>query len=375
MSPVNISGSIRKNISILAATVGVLVGAATASHAQLTTTTYFGVNATEWKTVNGSMKLDFDWVRNRFVVQHEYGVAPPKYATIDLATKNLLQFAQTPSGTFHETLLTVMPQQWNNFGQGTTFVSSGGSGNIYAIDPSGSVSTFATGLPNGTGAPTGTRYTTVRWDEYGVANSDLFYANESSGQVSRVDSSGNIVWTTTLFHNSQELALPEAMIVLGVNSRWGPYQRKVIVGQNSFSTNIFSIDPASGSYSVLTSPIPGAPETFRVYHSRTGAPLALYASVYNGMNSKIVQLTNFGGVPNLQTDDLFIARELSTGGEIYHVYWDSGSNSFQGNLIASFNGSGYFLEDMVFAPVPEPGSLLALSAGLASLFALRRRKA
>lgn len=357
-----------------------LVGAAglgILSHAQVTVTTYHGVVATEWLTTNGTMKMDYDWVRDRFVVQHEYGAAPPKYATIDLATKNLTHFAQTTSGMYHETLLTVMPQNWNNYAQGTTFVSSAGSGNIFAIDPNGNVSTFATGLPNGTGAPTPTRYTTVRWDEYGVANNDLFYANESSGQVSRVDSNGNIVWTTTLTDPGyQQLALPEAMIVLGVNPRWGPFQRSVIVGQNSgVSWNIFRIDPATGNYTVMTSPIPDAPESFRVFHSRTGAPLALYVSLYNGANSKIIQLTNFANIPNLQPNDLFIAGEDYGGGTIWHVYWDSTANSFQAQLIAQFTSNqAYFLEDMVFAPVPEPGSLLSLAAGLGGVGLLRRRR-
>jgi hypothetical protein len=353
------------------------IGLCFLSHAQVTSTTYYGVTATEWKTVDGNMKMDYDWVRDRFVVQYQYGsAAPPKYATIDLATKTLTHFAQTTTGTFHETLLTVMPQSWNNYAQGTTFVSSGGSGNIYAIDPNGTVSVFASGLPSGWNpSATPTRYTTVRWDEYGVANNDMFYANEGGGEVCRVNSTGSIVWTAPLrLPGTLNQALPEAMIVLGANPRWGAFQNSVVVGQNSATdATTFIIDPLNGSYTTITSPMGYAPESFRVYHSRTGAPLALYVSLYGGANSKIIQLTNFAGVPNLQVDDLFIAREINGGGEIYHVYWDSTANAFQSQLIASFAGPGYFLEDMVFAPVPEPTSLFALMAGVGISGLFKRR--
>ncbi len=77
--------------------------------AQVTVSTNFGVTATDWTTTNGNRKMDFDWVRNRFVIQYLYGSIPPQYATIDLATKTLTHFAQTTGPTFYETLLTVLP--------------------------------------------------------------------------------------------------------------------------------------------------------------------------------------------------------------------------------------------------------------------------
>lgn len=359
-------------------------------HAQVTVSTNFGVTATEWTSTNGNMKMDFDWVRNRFVIQYLYGSTPPQYATIDLATKTLTHFTQTTSGTFHETLLTVMPTSWNGYSQGTTFVSSGGSGSIFAINPTtGAVSTFTSGLPSAwNSAATPTRYTTVRWDEFGVANNDLFYCNEGSGEVVRVGSAGNIVWNTALSYTDQfgnrKQGLPEAMIVLGSNPRWGIFQNKVLVGQNFPESTMFTLDPATGAFTTLISPIAtnptnGAPESFRLFHSRTGAPLALYVSLYNGGNSKIYQLTNFGNVPNLQPNDLFIAHEANGGGEVFHVYWDNTTNNFVSQQIASFYGPGYFLEDMVFAPqsaVPEPGSLLLFSigAGGVGMFLKRPRK-
>jgi hypothetical protein len=108
---------------------------AQAAHATVTVTTNYGVVATEWTTTNGNMKMDFDWVRDRFVIQYNYGTVPPQYATIDLATKALNHLASTTSSTYFETLLTVLPQNWNNYVQGTTFVSSGGTGKIFAIAP------------------------------------------------------------------------------------------------------------------------------------------------------------------------------------------------------------------------------------------------
>ena len=354
---------------------------AQAAHATVTVTTNYGVVATEWTTTNGNMKMDFDWVRNRFVIQYNYGTIPPQYATIDLATKALNHLASTTSSTYFETLLTVLPQSWNNYVQGTTFVSSGGTGNIFAISPTGGVTTFTSGLPSAHNWwATPTNYTTVRWDEFGVANHDLFYANEGSGEVSRVDSLGSIVWTTALSYTDSygytQQGLPEALIVLGSNPRWGTFQNKVLVGQNYPTSTMFTIDPATGSFQAVTSPIPGAPESFRLYHSRTGAPLALYVSLYGGSNSKIYQLSNLTGIPNLQPDDLFIAREANGGGEVYHVYWDSSANSFVSQQIAAFSGPGYFLEDMVFAPqavVPEPTSLLLFATGTVAVGALRKR--
>lgn len=350
--------------------------------AQVTVSTNFGVTATDWTTTNGQMKMDFDWVRNRFVVQHPYGSVPPRYATIDLATKTLTQFAQTTGSTYYETLLTVLPTSWNGYSQGTTLVSSGGTGKIFAISPTGAVSTFTSGLPNAHNfGATPTNYTTVRWDEFGVANNDLFYANEGSGEVCRVDSLGNIVWTTALNYTDGsgvlKQGLPEAMIVLGSNPRWGTFQNKVLVGQNFPTSTMFTIDPATGAFSAVTSPINGAPESFRLFHSRTGAPLALYVSLFTwGGNSKIFQLTNLNNIPNLQPNDLFIAREANGGGEVYHVYWDNTANSFVSQQIASFSGTGYFLEDMVFAPqsvVPEPSSLLLFSVGAGGLGMFLRR--
>lgn len=374
--------SLRGGVCVLAqrwmlVTLGVLL----LSLAQAQVTTNFGVTASVWTTTNGNMKMDYDWVRDHFVIQYLYGTIPPQYATIDLSTKTLTHLAQTSSNTFFETLLTVLPSNWNSYTQGTTLVSSGGTGKIFAISPTGAVSTFTAGLPSAhNGFATPTNYTTVRLDEFGVANNDLFYANEGSGQVSRVDASGNIVWTTALSYTDsygfRQQGLPEAMIVLGSNPRWGSFQNKVLVGQNFPTSTMFTMDPATGAFAALTSPIPGAPESFRLFHSRTGAPLALYVSLYGGTNSKIFQLTNLNSIPNLQPDDLFIAREANGGGEVYHLYWDPAANSFVTQQVAAFNMPGYFLEDMVFAPqgvIPEPSSLLLFSIGAGSVGMFWRR--
>jgi hypothetical protein len=335
-------------------------------------TTYYGVQGSFWAHAGPpgrNMKMDYDHVRQRFVVQYDHVSVPPKYGTLDLNTKSFSHFFTGWGTTYllNETLLTVLPTNWGSYSQGTTFVTQGGGGAIYAVDPLGNATQFASGLPSvGTGP---TYYSTVRWDAFGVANHDMFYANEGTGHVVRLNSSGSVVWQTILRDPSTgQTFRPESMIVLGNNPRWGPYQNKVVVGENTPNNPIFLVDPATGNYTIATSPIPRTPESLRIF-PYTGSNWALYVSIYGG---GIYQLKNFSGIPNLQPGDLFIAQEEPSGGKVYHVYWDSNTNSFVTQLIADFNGLGY-LEDMVFAPVPEPSSLLILF-GLAGMGRLVRRR-
>jgi hypothetical protein len=331
-------------------------------------TTYYGVNATLWAQPNGNVKMDYDHVRQRFVIQYNFsygGSNPPDYGTIDLNTRSFSHFF-TGWGRNYETLLTVLPTNWAGYSQGTTFVTRGSGGAIYAVDPNGNATLFAGGLPSG---GSGDLYSTVRWDSFGVANHDMFYANTGTGDVIRLDSNGNVVWQTTLY-DGQQPAAPEPMIVLGSNPRWGPFQNKLLVGQNSTSTTFFVLDPVTGRLEAsLQSSIGGSLESFRIFPFTAGN-WALYVSIYG---SGIYQLTNLSNIPNLQPGDLFVARETAFGGQVWHVYWDSGTNSFVTQLIADFQGLG-FLEDMIFAPVPEPSSLLVL-LGLAGMAgAIRRRR-
>lgn len=332
-------------------------------------TTYYGVSASLWtNTPQGNMKMDYDAVRQRFVLQYNYGVSPPVYGTIDLGTKTFSHLATAPAGTGAETLLMVLPTNYASFSQGTVFVPRSGGGAIYTIDPSGGLSTFASGLPSG---GSGDLYTTVRWDNFGVANHDFFYANAGTGDVVRLDSAGNIVWQTTLMDpRYQRTAAPEPMIVLGSNPRWGPYQNKLIVGQNSASGTFFIIDPATGN--VLATPqasIGGSLESFRIYPFG-GGQWALYVSIFSYSTGGIYQLTGLSNIPDLQPGDLFVARELANGGEIWHVAWDANGNPILHRIAEFDNG---FLEDMVFAPVPEPSSLVALACGCFGFLARRRR--
>lgn len=327
-------------------------------------TGYYGVSIEPWATnIPGNMKMDYDARRDRFVVQYDYTRTPPQYGTLDLHTREFRHFATPPEGGFQETLLMVLPNDWGRYQQGTTLVPRAGGGAIYAIDPNGNLSTFVEGLPAG---GVGDLYATVRWDSFGIANNDIFYCNAGSGDVVRLDADGNIVWQTTLF-DGQRSAAPEPMIVLGENPRWGWFQNKLLVGQNSMSTTVFMIDPATGNYQSFTSPIGGSLESFKIYPF-SGTDWALYVSIYG---AGIYQITGLTNIPNLQPGDLFVARELLFGGEIWHVYFDGMSRTPRLQKIADFSNG--FLEDMVFAPVPEPASGTLLLGLLGIVTVYRRR--
>jgi hypothetical protein len=345
--------------SVLAAWVG--------AHALAQVTTFYGVQWSQWTTTNATTKLDYDWARSRFVAQYQYpggGGGPLNYATIDFNTRVLTHFA-TPGVNGAETLLTVLPQNWSNLSQGTTLFASTQTGTIRAIDPNGNVSTFATGLSAG-GA-----YGTVHWDSSGVYGHDLFYADEFTGQIWRVDASGNATLVTTLM-DGQSRARPEPVIVLGSNPRYGQLQNRMLVGQNSSSPTNFIVDVNAGTYQTFTVQGLYSLEAFRLMPANPN-DVALYVNIYNGPNSVIYKLENFSGIPNLSPGDLFVAEEHVGGGRIWHAYYDTSNSSWVLQQIAGFSGTGY-LEDMVFAPVPEPGSLLALLAGVAAVAARKRKR-
>jgi hypothetical protein len=328
-------------------------------------TTYYGVQAQLWKPVNGLMKMDYDWTYSRFHVQYNYGYGwgPPQYATIDLATKTLTHFATT-SGADWETLFTVLPTSWGSVPANTMLVPQGGGGAVLAIDPFGNVSTFASGLPGGGAGPT--NYSTARINP----NFDLIYANEGTGHVIRIDSTGSPVWSTVVPRRDGLVGRPEAVITLGTNPRWGTYQNSILIGENDVTTNIWQLDYATGAVG-FPSPDLGAAlgrtaETFRIYHNN----LALYLSIHNGPNSTIWQLTNLAAIPNVQDGDLFVAVEQLFGGQVWHVYFDPLGNLVTQKIV-EITGDG-FLEDMVFAPVPEPGTAAGLLLG-ALFLTLRRR--
>jgi len=347
--------------------VAVLVALAPSSIAAVTP--YFGVQANLWRPGDGVMKMDYDWVRSRFVVQYHYRNTPPEYATIDLATKALTHYAMT-EGRYYETLLTVMPQAWGSFPQGTTLVPSGGGGKVLAIPPGGgSYTTFAAGLPGGGSGPT--NYATVRWDEFGAAGNDLLYANEGTGHVVRIDSTGTTVWSSVLSRNDGSLGRPEPVIALGSNPRWGPYQNSILVGENDTTMNVWQLDPTTGASNLvqLGKDLGRTAESFRVYPF-SGGNVALYLSVYDDFNQNTIwQLSNLSAIPNLQPGDLFVAIEKFFGGEVWHVYFQNNNPVYQ--KIVDIVGDG-FLEDMVFAPVPEPAT--CGGALLGALYLLRRRR-
>lgn len=337
-----------------------------------TITTFYGINASLYTTVNGGMKMGYDAGNDRFVVQYQYGSTPPQYATIQRTTKALSHFAQTGGATYKETLLSVLPTSWAGFSAGTTFVAGGGGGSVYAITPGGTVSTFATGLPSGL------EYTTVHWDEVGVFNHDLLYADEGTGQIWRINSSG-VGTPMAVLRDGPQLARPEPVIVLGSNPRYGNLQNQAVIGQNAATNTFFSIDSALNVY---THTLPagilptngGSLDCLRVFPV-LNPNLSIYAMLYNGSASQMIELSNLSGVPNLQSGDLLIGVETLFGGRVYHSYYDTTANQWNWNLLAEFQNEG-FLENVLVAPtsvpVPEPATM-ALAVG-SLVVAVRRRR-
>ncbi|MFN3683240.1 MAG: PEP-CTERM sorting domain-containing protein [Fimbriimonadaceae bacterium] len=352
--------------------VGVASLALLSCFGSATITTYFGINASLYTTVNGGMKMGYDAGNDRFVVQYQYLSTPPQYATIQRTTKALSHLAQTGGATYKETLLSVLPTSWAGFSPGTTFVAAGGGGSVYAITPGGSVSTFATGLP------VGMAYTTVHWDDVGVFNHDLLYADEGTGEIWRIDSSGAATQMAVL-PNLAQPARPEPVIVLGSNPRYGNFQNRAVIGQNASTNTFFSIDAA---LNVHTHTLPagilpltgGSLECFRVFPV-LNPNLSIYAMLYDIGGSQMIELSNLSGVPNLQSGDLLVGVETLGGGLVYHTYFDTTASQWNWNLLAEFQYEG-FLESLVVAPssvpVPEPATM-ALAAG-SLLAALRRRR-
>ncbi|MCX7799201.1 MAG: PEP-CTERM sorting domain-containing protein [Fimbriimonadales bacterium] len=334
-------------------------------------TTFYGVQATLYSTVPGGMKMDYDAAHDRFVVQYQYGSIPPQYATIQRTTKALSHLAQTGGTTYKETLFSVLPTTWAGHTPGTAFVPAGGGGTVYSISPVGSVAPFATGLPSGN------EYSTVHWDSVGVFGHDLLYADEGTGQVWRINSSGVGTPVATL-RDGSNLARPEPILVLGSNPRYGNLQNQALVGQNLPTSTYFSID---ASHNVTAHTLPagilpsngGSLDCFRIFPVVT-PNTSIYAMLYGG-TSHLYELSNLGSVPNLQAGDLLVGVETLLGGRVYHTYYDAASSQWNWNLLAEFQNIG-FLENVVIAPssvpVPEPGTLLLAGASLAA--ALRRRR-
>ncbi len=336
-----------------------------------TITTYFGVNASLYLNVNGGMKMGYDAGNDRFVVQYLYGSVPPQYATIQRTTKALSHFAQTGGPTYKETLFAVMPTAWGAYSAGTTFVAAGGGGTVYAISPTGSVSVLSSILPMGL------EYSTVQWDDVGVFGNDLLYADEGTGEIWRINSSGVATPMATLREGIQT-ARPEPVIVLGSNPRYGNLQNQAVIGQNAPTNTYFSIDAARN---VTTHTLPGgilplsggSLDCFRVFPV-LNPNLSIYAMLHHGSASKIVELSNLSGIPGLQSGDLLVGVESLYGGRVYHTFYDTVASQWTWNLIADFQNEG-FLENVVVSPssvpVPEPGTVLL--AGAAFVAALRRR--
>lgn len=303
-------------------------------------------------TVTSPIGIDHDPFNNRLIVSR-YTNPRPTLVQVNLATRQVSEFADIRALTGSEFYHVVLRTAWGPYSAGTVLVSNTGGGSVlWNVTSGGQASPVAT-----LGAPSSAGYTKVLHD---AARNVLYFFDESGNSVYKV--SWNPSMQRAEFQRLASVRRPDGGTLLPVNLRYGPWSGKIVATENNGNW-IYAIDPDTGAVQVLNRSDVGitiANDLEEVVALPQDALPYLFVCDYG--DSLIRRITGYN------PGDLLISVE--SNGRIYKVEWNATQGRFFSTQLPFQFG---LLEGMVGVPIPEPASLIALGAGLASLVCLRRR--